>query len=126
MLTIGYLLWEPIYYLSLLPPLTNRNSVILLKLSCTSCRQISIITSQNRTGDEWAGVGRQKMLWHKKQKSSPSHRLEEKAVTGHSLCFMVLLTLKEQVEWNVYNSGPNICAATVAWIMNTFAPGSRS
>lgn len=53
----------------------------------------------------WAVVDRQEMLRHKRHKSSPSHRRKEKAVTVNGPCFMVLLTLKEQMEWNMYHTG---------------------
>lgn len=53
----------------------------------------------------WAVVGRQEMLQRKRQKSSPSHRRKEKAVTVNWPCFMVLLTLKEQVEGNMHHTG---------------------
>lgn len=76
------------------------------------------IKSERHTEDMWAVVGRQEMLQRKRQKSTPSHGRKEKAETVNGPCFMVLLTLKEQVEWNMYNTGQvSVLLQCRSWII---------
>lgn len=75
----------------------------------------------------WAVVGRQEMLQRKRQKSTPSHGRKEKAETVNGPCFMVLLTLKEQVEWNMYNTGQvSVLLQCRSWIILPQASHSQT